>query len=207
MIFVTASDKNYFDILLAQVVAVREHFGTLPTVYDLGLLPSQKRILENAGIALRPQPPSPKEGDNYPCGYRPRALFKPMIMMDVCAEHPNEGVVYLDADARPTKHFSFPPGELALVKVKDMSSHGGKEEYIGPFHAGVIYLAASPKRMDFLIEWNSDMWADPLPSDTKSLNNVAPGDLDMVALGADEYCADKIYPSTKILHHKDIFLA
>ena len=205
MKFVTASDSKYFACLMMQIAAVKSCFGQLPTVYDIGLIEEQRRALESHGIYVIECPLFPKEGDDYPDGYRPRALFKPEIMYEFCEKYPDTDVVYLDADSRPINKFDFPTDNIGLVlveeEIKELYKGSPAWEYIGPYYAGVIFLKSNHDRMNLLEEWAKDLWQDKLPSDTKSLNKVV---RDVTPLSPEEYLARTITPKTKIFHTKGL---
>lgn len=198
MIFVTACDHSYFDYLLMQIANVDKYFGLRPLVYDLGLTDIQRDILGAMYIRPIKCPPVVAAGYNYPNGYRPRALFKPMILVDICDLY-NTDVVYLDVDARPIKCFEFPVSELGLAKAESWNG----SEYTGPYHSGVMFLGNVEGRMKFLMSWARDMWRDALPSDKKSLNRILErGDIELTILRADEYNSKFALPQTRIVHTK-----
>jgi len=201
MKFVTASNHNYFGCLMVQIAHIKMFFGSLPIVYDLGLTQEQKETLEVLGLLTIASPPCPEEGNGYPEGYRPRALFKPGVLLEICEKHPEEDIVYLDADCRPMKRFEFPTKGIGLVEADYI--HGPLWEYVGPYHAGIIFLKSRPDRIDFLTQWHEDLWNDHLPSDTKSLNKVAKNGR-ITILSKEEYLAEVISPKTKVLHVKGL---
>ncbi len=199
MRIVTASDSNYFDFLLQQVIACKGHLDILPSVYDLGLNDGQREFLKLAGMRVLHCPDHPRPGNGYPRGYSPTALHKPTMLLDFCYRTEDD-VLYLDADAKPVDNFEFPDVELGATKAngKVLSSYGGTDiaQYIGPFHTSVVFLKFTENRISFLRAWATDLENDELPSDMKSFNRVA----EVTELDEEVWNSTTKYPHTKIVH-------
>ena len=203
MRIVTAADSNFFDHLIRQVRACREHLAIFPDVYDLGMTINQRYILECMAVALCGETYQLEAGMNYPNGYKPRGLHKPYMLTEYCDWHPDEDVLYLDADAMPVAPFEFPCVGIGLTKVsqKKMEAYEGKPiyEYVGPYHSGAIFLGKGEGRDGFVEKWRMDMANDPLPSDKKSLNRIAKQE-QITELDPAEWNAQIVLPHTKIFH-------
>ena len=202
MKIVTASDKNYFQFLIDQIVSCKGYLNILPDVYDLGLEKGQADFIRLAGMKVYRVPDHPEPGRYYPKGYKPTALHKPAMLLDYCYRT-NDDVLYLDADAKPVEFFEFPDVELGMAKAHDkiLASYNGTEmaEYIGPYHTSVIFLKLTDQRSDFLRAWETDLMNDELPSDMKSLNRVIET-YNITELPEDVWNSVTKYPHTKILH-------
>lgn len=207
MRIVTAADANYYDHLLRQIVSAHHNLDVIPDVFDLGLTNIQVDALGMMGVDVLDIPAlTPSPGANYPEGYRPKGLHKPSMLVEYCCEHDWDDVVYMDADAWVVRPFDFPRLQIGVTRVRDviMESYRGTpmEEYVGPYHSGVIFLAAGC--LAFLMDWEGDILDDPSPSDKKSMNRVlrryAKGNLKMSSLDEYEFNSRTMLPFTKIYH-------
>jgi hypothetical protein len=175
MIFVTACDEEYYPYLKRQVGNIYLLFNKMPIVFDLGLGKYKWNLLM-AGVEVHSIPIYMEPADTYPGTYRPKALYKPYILKNVARHNPSQDILYMDADARPIRHFIMPDHDIiaAAVNEERLAKYRGTdmEAYVGPVHSGVVYLGATETRMDFIQEWIDDMEKDPMPSDKKSFNSV-----------------------------------
>ena len=201
MKIVTAANANYYDHLLRQIVSAHSNLDVIPDVFDLGLTDIQVDALGMMGVDVWDVPAlTPDPGVGYPKGYRPKALHKPAMLVEYCDMH-DDDVLYMDADAWIVQPFDFPTAGLGLTRVRDviMEAYWGTpmEEYVGPYHSGVMFLGRN--RMRFLLEWEEDINDDLLPSDKKSMNKAA---RNHHVKGLDEYEFNSrtMLPFTKIFH-------
>ena len=203
MLYVTASDDRYYNYLLMQIVATHTNFNTYPIVYDLGMTDAQLGVLEIMGVQVDTCGPGPEAAKEYPGTYKPMALFKPDLLLDVCNKYPTEDIVYLDADAAPIRAFKFPVTFIGVTAVSEaiIEAYVGTdmEPYVGPFHSGVIFLGVSDERIAFLEEWRNDIFADAKPSDKKSLNRILYNYTPEV-LSEEKFNSRVALPYTRILH-------
>jgi hypothetical protein len=207
MKIVTAANANYYDHLLRQIVSAHKNLDVIPDVFDLGLTDIQVDALGMMGVDVRDVPAlTPEPGIDYPAGYRPKGLHKPAMLVEYCFEHDWDDILYLDADAWIVQPFDFPGLRIGVTRVRDVivDAYRGTpmEEYVGPFHSGVIFLAAGC--LSFLMDWEGDLLEDPSPSDKKSMNKVLRryqrGQLSMTSLDEYEFNSRTMLPFTKIFH-------
>jgi len=207
MRIVTAADASYYDHLLRQIVSAHRNLDVVPDVFDLGLTDVQVDALGMMGVDVLDVPALiPLPGASYPEGYRPKGLHKPSMLVEYCYEHDWDDVVYMDADAWVVRPFGFPRLQIGVTRVRDViiESYRGTpmEEYVGPYHSGVIFLASGC--LSFLLDWEGDILEDPSPSDKKSMNKVLrsyqKGNLKMSSLSEYEFNSRTMLPFTKIYH-------
>ena len=201
MKIVTASNANYYEHLLRQIVTAHANLDVIPDVFDLGLTDIQVDALGMMGVDVWDKPLlTPEPGIGYPKGYKPKALHKPAMLLEYCDMY-DDDVVYMDADAWIARPFDFPATGLGLTRVRDviMEAYWGTpmEEYVGPYHSGVVFLGGGC--INFLLEWEEDINEDLLPSDKKSMNKVA-RDYPVAELDEYVYNSRTMLPFTKIFH-------
>ena len=127
-------------------------------VYDLGLKKREASQLREWGAEVRLWHIGPGEPVKAP-NYYPRALHKPSMILDALERYPNEGAVYLDADALPNRKFAVPRGcdvAVTLVNQDDLAwlEKNPHIEYNGVFNTGVMLFGRSRRRLAFVREWS-----------------------------------------------------
>ena len=159
MLFITASDTGFYFFLPYMVGQIERLFPKARLiVYDLGMTEQETLQLNEWGVEVKKWhigPGHPVEKPNY----FPRALHKPSMILDALERHPNEYVVYLDADAIPNKRFSVPTGcdvAVTMVDQEALTILDSKPEikYNGIFNTGVVMFGRSKRRLAFASEWS-----------------------------------------------------
>ncbi|OGC64640.1 hypothetical protein A3J33_01030 [candidate division WWE3 bacterium RIFCSPLOWO2_02_FULL_53_10] len=202
MEIVTAADTGYFRYLLRLVTTSHGWLNVRPVVYDLGLTGIELLALSMMGIQTRGGPRKIPRGRGYPPGYTPRALHKPLILLDYCRQSTSD-IIYMDADAWIVSPFEFPIRGIGVTRVRDkvVEAYLGSPlaDYRGPHHSGVLFLGHNSQRLPFLGAWAADTLSDSSPSDKKSMNKVLTN-YDFTVLDEDEWNASTMFPMTKIFH-------
>ena len=158
MLFITAADTKFYFFLPYMAAQIERHFPKARLIiYDLGLEEHECLQLNEWGVETRKWgigPGNPVTGPNH----YPRALHKASIVLDALQRDTNEYVVYLDADAIPSRSFKMPPDFDVAVTLVNQHDLGWIErnpdiEFNGIFNTGVVLFGRSNRRLAFAEEW------------------------------------------------------
>jgi len=158
MLFLTAADTKFYFFLPYMTAQIERHFPKARLiVYDLGLEEQERLQLNEWDVETRKWHIGPGNPITGPNKY-PRALHKASVVLDALQRDTNEYIMYLDADAIPSRSFKMPPDfdvAVTLVNQYDLSIIETKPdiEYNGIFNTGVMLFGRSKRRIAFAEEW------------------------------------------------------
>ena len=158
MLFITAADTKFYFFLPYMAAQIERFFPRARlVVYDLGLEEQESSQLNKWGVETRKWGIGPGDPVLAP-QYYPRALHKASMVLDSLKRDTNEYVIYLDADAIPSRSFKMPPDFDVAVTLVNQYDLGWLErnpdlEFNGIFNTGVMLFGRSKRRLAFAEEW------------------------------------------------------
>jgi hypothetical protein len=131
----------------------------------------------------------------------PFSPYKPTILRQTRESHPEELLVWMDADAFPVRRFDTRNHYDIGVTVRREDSPDGK------VNAGVVFVRPTPRAESFLREWEERVRNASPPSDQEVLNEMYedPGRYRIASFPCEEfnnYYFDETTKDAAIIHVK-----